>query len=143
MRKKNSRKLPKIIIKSIPHSKQRYDTAGDYLERQDGTLEYRVSVFGDEYKQLAVALHELVESFLCKKWGISWDEVDRFDIAYEKARSEGKKVAPCGCKIQDEVGDDIHAPYHKAHKIATEIERKFVEALGYDWDEYNKEIWEL
>jgi len=132
------KKLQTITIKSIPHNRQKYETVGDYWKNKDGSIDYRVSIFGDEYMQLAVILHELIESFLCKKRKISWKKIDAFDIAYERARAEGKKYAPCGCKIQEEPGNDKHSPYHREHLFATKLEKMFIKELGYKWDDYDK-----
>ena len=129
----------KILIKTISHKKQRYPTVGDYWKSK-GTYHFRVSKFGNKYMQLAVILHELIEAFLCEKEKINWKKIDKFDIEYEKARLEGKKYAPCGCKIKDEPGIDKHAPYYKQHKFATKIEKMFIKALGYKWEKYEKEV---
>jgi translation initiation factor 1 (eIF-1/SUI1) len=85
-------------------------------------------------------LHELVEYFLVRKRGIKIKDIDKFDIEYEKARSENKKFAPCGCKIKEGPGKDIHAPYYREHQFATKVEKMFIKKLGYSWKEYNKEI---
>lgn len=127
-----------ISIKTIPQKSQKYPTCGNYWLDKKGKVQFRVSQFGNEYEQFAVVLHEMIEAFLCKKAGIKWSAIDKFDIAYENARSSG--VAPCGCKIQEEPGKDIHAPYGIYHDFATVIERLFCQRADIDWEQYNKMI---
>jgi len=108
--------------------KQRYETLGDYLI-EDNELVIKISKIGDVY-QLVVMIHEIVESLLCLLAGVEFSEVDEFDIEYENARERGEKVAPCGCLIQDEPGEDVHAPYHKQHKIAEIFEYLFLQHIS-------------
>jgi hypothetical protein len=127
------KKLPKITIKSIPKNNQRkFEPVGDYWKNKDGSIDYRVSIFGDEYMQLAVILHEIIESFLCKKRGVSWEKVDAFDAQFEKDRLRGlhSKTA--------EPGNSPKAPYHREHLFATKLEKMFIKELGYKWDDYDK-----
>ena len=86
-----------------------------------------------------VFFHEVIEWGLCRLWGIKQRAIDKYDIAYEQARAGKKdvKAAPCGCWIQDEPGDDIHAPYHDAHTVASECERLIAKALRVDWLNYD------
>lgn len=61
----------------------------------------------------AVAVHELVETYLCQRAGITESMVDEFDIAYDQNRLPGDVTEP---------GDDPKAPYYKQHKFATKVE---------------------
>ena len=75
-------------------------------------------------------------------------EIDRFDIAYEKARAAERDgdeslVAPCGCRHREEPGDDPHAPYHKQHQVATTCEKLIAEALEMDWEAYGRAVEKL
>src|SRR5437899_2430215 len=94
-----------IHIRTIPHGRQRYDTVGDW---QDSTFEYTISVskFDNEDYEFLVAIHELVEMWLCRKAGISDEAVTKWDVAYEGS----------------EPGADSYAPYYKQHTQATQIE---------------------
>jgi hypothetical protein len=67
-------------------------------------------------------LHELVESFLCLKDGVSEESVTKFDVEHPEL---------------EEPGDHPDAPYHKQHMVATQVERTVCEATGIDWDEHN------
>jgi hypothetical protein len=120
----------KITIQTIPHSQQRYPTVGDWEWNLNG-LEIKVSELGNPYKELCVGIHELVEAFLCKKRGISQEDVDTFDINFEKTRQIDDTSEP---------GDDPKSPYKREHCFATGIERLLVSQFGINWKEYEELI---
>lgn len=122
--------MEKITIKTIPHSKQAYSTVGNYWETKD-SLEVRVSDMGNPTLELATALHELIESHLCRLNGISFEDIEEFDRAYEKSRDDDDRHASCGCLMQIEPGMDVHAPYHEQHVFATKLEREFVSEASW------------
>ena len=124
------RPINDIWIKVIPHDRQRYPTVGDWYE-QDGTLFINVSAMSDWRYQVLVAVHELVETAICRQRGITQEAVDSFDLAFEKARAEGNL---------DEPGDDPQAPYRREHFFATNVERLLADQLGVDWDAYDREV---
>jgi hypothetical protein len=117
----------KIIIESIPHGSQRYETSGDWWFDPDGTVHIKVSEMKcDQYTAL-VAVHELIEVLLCRERGISQEAVDAFDMAY----------------TGEEPGDDPMAPYHREHDFASVIERALAHEMGVDWNAYNDAFEEL
>ena len=122
-----------INIHTIPHNTHRYETVGDYWDDEEGT-NIRVSDMGNEDYEFLVVIHELIEQYLCKKRGISEEDISKFDIKFEKNRPEGN---------EDEPGDDQKAPYRKEHFFATTIERLIAGELGVDWKEYDKAIFNL
>ena len=119
-----------IEIKTIPHAEQRYPTCGDWWEDADGA-HFRISDLGRGDWELCIALHELVEWFLCGVSGVTQKSVDAFDREFEKNRAPGNT---------DEPGNDPRAPYYKQHFAATTVERVAALVLGVDWDEYEKQI---
>jgi len=122
----------RILIESVPHDQQRYETCGDYTS--DGeTLTIKVSHTLDDYDFL-IAVHELVEAYLCQKRGISGEVIDAFDMAYEAKRPEGNT---------DEPGFDNDCPYRREHRFATGIERQIARELGVDWSRYEQRIHDL
>ena len=124
----------KIVIESIPHSQQRYDTCGDYYRRGNeplGTLNILVSELPDHREMILVAIHELIEAVLCDAAGISFNEIDRFDMAF---------VPNEECS---EPGADPAAPYYSQHLLATAIEIVLAAELGVDWSTYARHIQEL
>jgi hypothetical protein len=119
----------KIVIESIPHSQQAYETAGNYWRDDDGTLQIRVSQMRDDRYMLLVAIHELIEQTLCDRNGIGNEEIDSFDMAYEANRAQGDESEP---------GDDFNAPYYKQHQFATGFERILAAEMAVDWLEYER-----
>lgn len=120
-----------IIIKSIQHKEHRYPTIGDWFYHADGTLEIRVSKMSDWRYEFLVALHELIECFLCDNDGITQASVDKFDKQFEMRRKPNN---------HDEAGDSPIAPYRKQHCIATGVERIVAVCLRVCWSTYEKEI---
>jgi hypothetical protein len=117
-----------IEIRTVPQEKQRYDTLGDWfiiVSMIDGSRRLGVTVtnMNNEDSEFAIAVHEMVEAYLCLKRGISGKEVDKFDMEF---------------KGEGEPGDDPEAPYYKEHQFAMKIERLIVEELGIDWEEHLK-----
>jgi hypothetical protein len=120
----------RIVIETIPHSKQRYETVGDWQWTPKG-LRITVSAMGDWKKEFLVAFHELAEVMLCKDRDILQSVVDQFDMAFEANRVAGN---------EDEPGDDPEAPYRKEHFFATTVERLMAAELGVDWKEYEDTV---
>ena len=119
----------KIIIESIPHNKQRYETCGDWKFEGD-TLHVTVSHTEDNYDFL-IGIHEAIEAWLCRERGIAEPDITAFDVKFENKRPEGN---------DDEPGDDPQAPYKREHFTATNIERILADQLHVEWSEYDKTI---
>lgn len=120
----------KIIIETIPHLNQRYDTVGDWFFDTDGTLHIKVSKLSDPSHEYLIVVHELIEVLLCQHDGVSQEAVDAFDKAFSADRDE-------------EPGDDPGAPYRKQHCFATGVERMLAAELGVDWKAYEQELNDL
>lgn len=124
----------KINIESIPHKEHRYPTCGDWWIDPDGTIQIRVSEeMGDKSQQL-VAVHELAEVLMCLANGVSQEDVDRFDMDFEKHRHPDDESEP---------GDHAEAPYCREHGYATAIERIMATHMGVEWLDHEKRITEL
>lgn len=132
----------KFDFEIISHAKQRYDTCGDYF-RKGKEIAFRVSRMEDRRYCWLVFLHEIIEWTICKLTGVKVGDIDRFDKKYERFRAERWSIAPCGCKLQDEPGEDIHAPYWRAHQVATKCERLIAEVLDVDWIDYEEAVYSL
>jgi len=120
-----------VKIEIIPHEKQRYPTVGDWVFDDAGNLTIYVSKMSDWRREILVAVHELCETAMCKQDGVTQEEVDAFDKAYEANRPEGDDSEP---------GDDPKAPYRRQHFVATNIERTLARELGVDWEDYADEV---
>jgi hypothetical protein len=117
----------KIFIITQPHSLQRYNTIGDwYTNKTNGEVSIMVSQLGFWRYELLIAVHELVEAFLCMHDGVSEESVDKFDKEFVQR--------------DQEPGDSINAPYQKQHCLATGIERILAACLGVKWAEYEEAI---
>ena len=110
----------KIVIETIPHSRQRYPTAGDWIF-EDGELHVFVSDLGDVHMEALVGLHEVIEALLCDKNGIAEESVRAFDEANPDS---------------DDPGGLPYAPYHLEHVFAEGIERQVARVLDVDWTIY-------
>ena len=118
-----------IVIDTVSHSEQRYDTAGDYWLSSDGTMHIRVSRMADPRHEQLVALHEMVELMIVDSRKIPLTAIDEFDMG------EGRSLA--------EPGDDIRAPYHREHQFAAMVERLVAAELGVDWATYTTAVTSL
>lgn len=127
--------IPKIIIKPIDASNQRYSTPGDFTyDREDDTLTIFVSRMSDWRSELAVALHEAFEAVKCIADDIDLMAIDQFDTNFERERSEGKHGE------FDEPGDEKSAPYHAAHIGATFVEREVCSRLDLSWEKHDENV---
>lgn len=122
-----------VEINVIPHRKQRYPTAGDWIIKND-VIKINVSKTGDKYMDALIYVHELIETLVATRQGISEEDVTAFDKAFEDERSKGWQTPDA------EPGDDHRAPYRDAHGFATCIERLLCDKLGIDWQAYEQRI---
>jgi hypothetical protein len=122
-----------ITIVAIEHNQQRYETVGDWQwrDKENTNLLITVSNMQDWRFNFLVAFHEQVEVMLCKLRNISQEDVDKFDIEYEKNRPENDVT---------ESGNDPSAPYYNEHQFATKLERLMARELGVNWDEYDQTV---
>lgn len=123
------RHLPNIEITLIEHSKQAYDTAGDYGKDYAGWW-MNVSRMKDWRYEALVSVHELVEMILTTNDKVKWKDIDYFD-----KKGEGKG--------HDDPGTLKSAPYFKQHRFATRIEKLLCSELGVDWKEYDESFSKL
>jgi hypothetical protein len=119
----------RFTITIIPHGNQRYDTVGDYYTDADCTHIF-VSDTGDWRSNMAVAVHELIESILCQQAGIDEHSIDQFDFSFQPTNHL-------------EPGLDPKAPYHIQHMFATMIELRVAEAMGLLWEDHETLIEKL
>lgn len=109
----------------IPHSQQRYDTVGDWIEGHFGTPHrITVSACGNPDYEFLVLLHELVEFWLCRQRGITQESVDAWDQAF----------------AGDDPGADPAAPYHREHTFACRIEELMAHEMGIELTEYDQAL---
>lgn len=115
----------KITGVSVEPKNLRYVTAGDWIHESDGGHRIEVGDTRIEDYNFLLFIHELVESWVCKRRGITDESVLAFDKSF---------------KEDGEPGADINAPYRREHFEAETVERVVANILGVDWHEYEKAI---
>lgn len=88
-----------IVIKTIPHSEQRYNTVDDWLIDEKGDIFMYISE-DEQIEMFKSIIHGLTECLLCIKHGVTQQQVDDYDLAHSET---------------DNPGENIDAPYHKEH----------------------------
>ena len=125
---------PLIRVEVVDHADQRYETAGDWQwDRDTGELVVRVSKTADDRDAFLLAVHEIVEAFLCKIHGVPETAVDRFDEEFNKSHN----------LLLDEPGEDPSAPYYSEHGAAEIVERLVAREAGVPWGEYGHRVGQL
>ena len=110
----------RVILDTIPHGAQDYDTCGNWKWR-DGTLYVTVSEVGDWRSEVCVMLHEFVEAIFCHQDEVSEAAVTDFDLRWKP--HDGI----------EEPGDDPASPYAMEHERAEVFERHLAIALHLSW----------
>lgn len=127
----------RILIETVPHATQRYDTCGDWQWVESTTsslgnhLHIRVSALADWRYEALVAVHELIEALLCRERGITEADVDRFDHSWALRGAD---------PFIPESGDDPLAPYYREHQYATAAERALAVELRVYWQLYERAL---
>lgn len=124
----------RIDIRTIPESTMRYPSLGDWFyegaadgEEADGEKADREEVLCiravdtlSDNEAFLVALHELVEAWLCRDKGVSQEAVDAFDLAFIPPRNDPDA----------EPGDHPDAPYRIQHRQAMMVEHLMALFMG-------------
>jgi hypothetical protein len=119
-----------LTVEVIPHSEQRYATAGDWQVDSTGTLRVRVSDTGYRSDAFLVGLHEAVEAFLCLTHGVKEADVDAFDVEFGETHD----------LLVEEPGADPAAPYFREHATADVVERLVALQAGVPWQAYDERV---
>lgn len=124
--------MKRISIDVISADKMRYASAGDWRFEDNGdSLIIEVADLEDWRYNMLVAVHELVEVLICNHTGVTQEEVDQFDMQYEKDRKEGDDSEP---------GDNSKAPYREEHCLSCGVERILAAVLNVEWNLYEDAI---
>lgn len=97
----------------------RYDDVGDYYGNRIISYDMKNDVINN-----AVMIHEFVEYVLIKSAGLTPELIDKFDTDY----------------VYEERYPKEYKLYRKYHRMASTIERQFVENLGLDWKTHEQII---
>jgi hypothetical protein len=119
-----------IHIKVIPESEQRAEVNGaDWFFDDKGDLQVRVSPMSDWRREVLLGIHEAVEAIMCRHNGVTQQQVDAFDLEYDKTHT-----------FDVNAGDEPAAPYVREHCLATAIERILCAELDVNWLQYDTEL---
>lgn len=121
-----------INIKFIEGKEQRYPTCGDYWET-DSSYEFRITKQDNPKHNMLILIHELVEAYLCKSRGIKFEDIDAFDIEWNRQFIEG-------VELSDEPGNEEDCLYAKEHRFAENIERQLAHEAGLEWFNYENNL---
>jgi hypothetical protein len=108
------------IIYTKP-SDMRYSTIGDYYDAIGGGEVYQVADLGSNDMNFLVAIHELIESHICRKRGIKEPDIMTWDLAHAES---------------DDPGSEPGCIYGKEHKFAEKVEYMVMEELGISKESY-------
>ncbi len=121
MKKKDLDKLVDYSKLKFKVSKSmRYDDVGDYFGTTVISYDMKNPIINN-----AIMLHEFIEYTLIKSAGIPVAMIDSFDTD-SKSSKKNKKEYKLYCKY---------------HRVANNVERIFIENMGMDWKNYQKEIY--
>jgi hypothetical protein len=112
-----------IIIRRIPQDEQRYETVGDWFYDEHEVLHIKASAETED-EAFLIALHEMVEVWLCARSGITQEQVDGFDFQWAAEHPEYP------LNSNEEPGDDLRCPYRNEHRFAMLIEHLVARELG-------------
>jgi len=115
----------KIAIITIDPSENRYGTVGDWIFANNGDLLVTTTRCGNKDTELLVAVHELVEAYLCRRDGIDEEVVSAWDIAHPDA---------------EEPAEVEGSPYFNHHACAIEVEKVICKYLNIDWEEHQQRV---
>jgi hypothetical protein len=121
-----------IKITTVPKHLIRAEQSGDWWFNNDFISAAVLEGFYPPDYELMIGIHEVIEAWLCRKLGITDEQVVKFDTMYEAERQAGKH------QDNDEPGDDPRSPYRLAHMAATHVERAVGSALDVSWKEHER-----
>jgi hypothetical protein len=130
-------KTKKIKVEIVPLKKQRYETLGDYFEK-DGVLHFKITDTGNPLYNKIILIHELIEQTLTEARGIKESTILRHDLEFEKLIKDG--LVPKDA----EPGEHKNSPYRQEHLLAETVERLMLNHLNQvTFSEYSDKIFKV
>ena len=123
----------KIAVEIKPLAEMRYPTVGDYYYENE-VLKIDIAETGNPFYNYMVLIHELIELSLLEKRGVPFQEIDAFDLLFEKEREDNYH------DLDEEPGFDPRAPYVREHTLATAVEMLMCAHAGEHWNVYSETI---
>ncbi len=103
----------------------RYETIGDWQTMREHNIDYETKIsiteMGDKRMEFCLALHELIEWFLCEVNGVTEKQVDSWDMSHLES---------------DDPGSENGAPYYEQHHLAIAFENLMAKLLHLNWERY-------
>jgi len=115
----------KHTIIAIDPSENRYGTVGDWMFAENGDILVTTTKCGNADSEFLVAIHELIEAYLCLREGITEEEVNAWDV---------------NNPYLEEPGDSRNAPYHRQHAIAMRTEKFLADLMRVDWEQHQQKV---
>ncbi|HVZ12472.1 MAG TPA: hypothetical protein VG965_05565 [Patescibacteria group bacterium] len=109
-------------IKFKVSKSMRYDDVGDYFDSTIISYDMKNPIYNN-----GIMLHEFIEYTLIRSAGIPVKMIDGFDTN----------------ETTQEKYPEQYKLYCKYHRMANNIERQFIENMGLDWKEYQKEVYNV
>lgn len=120
--------IPKITIKLIDPSNQRFGECGDWFyDAEDHHLTVFVNRMEDWRSEIAVAVHEALEAVMCIDADVDQTDVDAFDKTFYQMNDSAGLA-----------GDSSDAPYFNQHVAATFVEKEICHQTKLDWNQHDK-----
>jgi hypothetical protein len=110
-------------LQVIPRSHCRNQQLGDWQVSPTGSITVSAAAMDSLESETLIQIHELIESILCVKAGITDAQVTAWDEAHQD---------------HDEPGSLRGCPYRKQHATAMEVERIVCVAMGIRWADHEK-----
>lgn len=107
----------RIILETIPHSKQRLGVMGDWFFKPNGDLVVRVSDLGDWRYNFLALRHEMDEAMLCKHNEITTEMVDEDQKNADSSDDPDSFSGYPGARLQNQHNDALAAEWVMARLL--------------------------
>lgn len=127
----------RIVIETKPFNEMRYETQGDYFYDEKGDLQIQIAESGNDDFNFLVMMHELTEEKLTRKNGKKEEDILKFDLWVEDEVDKGNYPEYA------QPGDHPLCIYRDEHRFSENIERILAYELGYNFEDYDKELMKI
>lgn len=121
-----------MIFKTVTMKEQPFLTQGDWQTDKDGNMVSTIAECEDWRFWAIVAIHEMVEYFICKLRGVTIEDCNKFDAMYEEGYRSGK------IPLDKEAGYDKRCPYHRGHVWGDRFAWVLAKLLRVKIKDYNR-----
>lgn len=125
------KKLYELIVQSP--KKMRYCTVGDYYKTKNSRRVISADLKDPDYNFMILA-HELIESYLTSRRGISEPKIKKFDEWFQREKAKGRFP-----KFKWGAAHAL-SPYRREHLFALKVEKLLAKELGKNWKKYDRAV---